>query len=169
MKHRNFYQSTDIKNIFATLFLVLALTTSANAADEKLECDLYVQSSMGDDTGSSIDVENAGTLMSERLSGLCLFADGTTADKQFVNISLASPDGSTGSNSGISIYTMENGDSLHLRYIGEWGSKGFVGQYEVSGGSGKYEGAKGDGIFTGAQSPWKNQGKFNVVLNIATQ
>ena len=124
---------------------------------------------MGDDTGSSITVENAGILTSERLSGLCLFANGTSADKQFVNISLSAPDGSAGSNSGISIYTMENGDSLHVRYVGEWGSGGFVGQYEISGGSGKYEGAKGDGSFTGAQSPWKNQGKFDVVLNITTQ
>jgi len=151
------------------LISVLILSGTANAADDKLECDLYVQSSMADDTESTITVENSGVLTSARLSGLCLFADGTAADKQFVNISLAAPDGSTGSNSGISIYTLENGDSLHLRYTGEWGSDGFVGLYEITGGTGKYESATGDGSFTGAQSPWKNQGKFNVVLNVVMQ
>ena len=168
MKQRKFKQHSNRTTILIALISAVVPYSSVYAVDEKLQCDLYVQSGMGDDTGSTIEVDNAGILTSERLSGLCVFADGKVADKQFVNISLSKADGSTGSNSGISIYTLESGDSVHARYLGEWGSSGFVGQYEISGGSGKYEGAKGNGSFTGTQSPWKSQGKFNVVLNIIT-
>lgn len=168
MKRRDTNErSTSIKSV-SLFWTALFLSTGVAAVDEKLECDLYVQSGMGEDTGSSINVDRAGVLESERLSGICLFTDGSLADKQFVNISLSAADGSSGSNSGFSIYTVASGDALYTRYSGEWGSNGFTGIYEITGGSGKYEDAKGDGSFTGAKSPWKNQGKFKVELNIAT-
>lgn len=149
---------------------VMLFASSGVAADERtLECKLYIADTQQSETISSVTLEDAGlTLSSSRHSGYCVFADGSVADKQFVEISRAVGDGATGSVLGYSVYSMQSGGSLLAEFTGEWNNGGFIGQYSVLGGSGPFENATGDGTVTATQSPWATTGTYDVVFNINT-
>jgi len=151
-----------------SLIVCFALgATNLQAADQKLECKLYVANNLSDETNSTVSLEKVGlTMTSSRNSGYCVFPDGSVADKQFVVINRVPGDGATGSVLGYSVYTMENGNSVSVEFTGGWGEKGFIGNYNVLGGTGDFENAKGDGSFTGAQSAWDTTGVFDVVVNL---
>lgn len=152
------------------LFLLSAGSSyTAWAGDTELACDLYIAESMDSDASSAIDLKDAGlTLSSVRRAGICLFADGTVADKQFVMVDRIVGDGSTGSNLGYSVYTMENGDSIAAQFHGAWGSTGFKGIYTIIGGTGSFENASGNGSITGTPSPWSTTGVVKILLNVKT-
>ncbi len=152
---------------FLVLFFILFGATNLQAADQTLECKLYVANSLSDETDSTVNLEKAElTLSSSRSSGYCIFADGSVADKQFVVINRVVGDGATGSVLGFSVYTMQSGDSLSVEFTGDWGKDGFIGHYTVLGGTGSFENAAGDGSFTGTQSAWDTTGVFDVVMNL---
>ncbi|MEE9320301.1 MAG: hypothetical protein V3U76_07650 [Granulosicoccus sp.] len=152
--------------------LILPLTmvgTGGNflAAEQTLECQLYINSSTED--ASSVSVPKAGvTLDSTRIGSFCLFADGSVADKQFVVISRAEDEGASGSGMGFSIYSFQNGDTLSLKFETTWGSNGLKGIYQVLDGTGSYAGASGDGTITGVESPWETSAIVDIVINVST-
>lgn len=151
------------------VFLMLIGHTSIHAADQLIECKLYVANSLSAETDSTVNLEKVGlSLTSSRNSAYCVFADGSVADKQFVVINRVPGDGSTGSVLGFSVYTMESGDSVSVEFTGGWGQDGFKGLYTVLGGTGAFENAKGEGSFTGTQSAWDTTGVFDVVINLTT-
>lgn len=136
-------------------------------ADEKIECDLYIATSMDSEATTSVDIENSAvSLDALRRSGFCVAGDGRVFDKQFVMVELIKEEGKAGSNQGFSTYTEKSGDSLITEFSGSWGNEGFSGKYNILDGTGKYKGATGDGTITGMESPWKTAGMVKIVLNV---
>lgn len=144
----------------------LALTGGQTIADDQtLECRLYIAESM--DHTSTYQVESASSMLeSLRRGGLCVFADGDVADKQFVMGMNIRGDGSVGDAVGISVYTFESGDSLTLSFIGGWNKGPFEGNYTVLTGTGVYEGATGVGTISGVDGPWKSTSEVNIRLDL---
>lgn len=163
------FKSILIKFFIATvMWLFVAGQVTANSLT--LSCRLYNASSTAEETLTKVDLENsAQTLDATRIASFCIFDDGTVAEKQFVNVSRTTDNGATGMVLGISVYTMENGDSITATFTGDWGSQGFVGRYQIFDGTGMFSDAKGYGSFTGAKSPWSTSQVFDVVLNVTTQ
>lgn len=141
----------------------------AAAAEETLECTLYIATSMDPVSSHEIALENAGaTLDSGRRSGFCVFADGSVADKQWVSISHSTEGGASGIGRGYSVYTLQSGDSVSAEFQVGWGQDGLQGTYNILGGTGKFQDASGDGTITGMQSPWKTSAVVGIVLNVKT-
>ena len=155
--------------LYAFLPVAMMISGSVVAKDETLECMLYIAQSMDSDAKSSVAIKSAGLMLSSvRRGSVCVFGDGSVADKQFVLVNRIIGDGSTGSSMGYSVYTMDNGDSLSVEFTGKWGSEGYKGAYTILGGTGSYEGATGDGSITGTKSPWPTTGVVKIVLNVKT-
>lgn len=166
----NMIRKLSVKTCLLSL-LTAVFMVSANVAakEETLECTLYIAESMDSDARSSVELKDAGLMLeSVRRSSVCVFGDGRVADKQFVMVTRAVADGSTGSSLGFSVYTLENGDSISAEFTGSWGSEGFKGVYTILGGTGSYGDATGDGTITGDQSPWTTTGIVQIVLNVKT-
>lgn len=140
------------------------------ADEQKLECKLYIAESMDSAASHMVSIENSKeTLATLRRSGVCIFADGSVADKQFVMVNRITEEGNRGNTQGFSTYTMENGDSVSAQFTGGWGDGPFMGTYQIIGGTGAYANAKGDGTIDGsAQDPWKTTSVVNIVLNITS-
>lgn len=153
------------------LLLVSGLSlSSAYAATEEqtLECTLYISESL--DHSSTYSVEStSSTINGLRRGGLCLFADGTAADKQFVMGINVREDGAAGDAVGISVYTFESGDSLTLSFTGGWDKGPFSGEYTVLRGTGAYQGATGSGTISGMEGPWKSTSIVGIRINLKTE
>lgn len=162
-------RTSAISCMYTPLIAILLVGGNVSANEETLECTLYSGESMTSEVMSSVEIKDADLMLeSNRVSALRVFEDGRVADKQYVVISRGVGDGSTGTNMGYSVYTMENGASLSAQFTGEWGSDGFNGVYMIMGGTGNFEGAIGDGTVTGAESPWATTGIVDIVLNVKT-
>ena len=141
----------------------------AHAADETLNCKLYMPTTLDAATVSDVAVESAGEGLSMiRRSAVCLFDDGSVADKQMVVIVRAAADGSFATARGYSIYTLETGDSVSTEFDGAWTAEGFQGSYNILDGTGRFAGATGDGTITGQPSSWKSIERVDITLNIST-
>ena len=142
---------------------------NADAEEQTLKCTLYVGASMDSDAQSSIEMKDAGLMLkSGRRTGVCVFDDGQVADKQWVFVTRAIGDGSTASEMGYSVYTMDTGESVFAKFAIDFGSNGASGVYTILGGTGNFEGATGDGSITGTQSPWATTPVVKIVLNVKT-
>lgn len=105
------------------------------------------------------------TVLARRQVGVAVFDDGRIAYKTFVN--LIDSAGATGNYSGYSTYTFENGDSLTLSFVGDWGDETPGGDYVVIKGTGAFKGATGTGRFDDREDqPWDGvyyaNGKFTL-------
>ena len=138
---------------------------AAIAAEQKLECKLYIAESLDHANTYSVD-STESTILGLRRGGVCIFADGSVADKQFVMGINSRQDGSAGDAVGISVYTFESGDSLTLNFTGGWNKGPFSGDYTVLRGTGVYEGASGSGTISGVDSPWSSTGIVDIKLNL---
>ena len=88
----------------------------------------------------------------ERVVGVAVFEDGRIAFK----VVTGTTDGTAeqGSYTGYATYTFENGDSLTVKYGGEWPSE-TGGTAEVLSGTGAYAGATGTAKFITVEDPWE--------------
>lgn len=155
-------------NRMATLGTALSIVCGvASAGEQTLECKLYIAQSL--DHISTYTVESANsTLESMRRGGLCVFADGSIADKQFVISTNVREDGSAGDSVGVSVYTLESGDSLTLSFSGGWDKGPFTGEYAVMSGTGAFQGATGTGTINGVDSPWKSTSVVDIRIEVMT-
>jgi hypothetical protein len=89
----------------------------------------------------------------ERVVGVAVFEDGRIAFK----VVTGTVDGTAeqGSYAGYATYTFESGDSITVKYGGEWPSDG-PGTADVIAGTGVYEGVTGTAQFTTVDDPWKD-------------
>ncbi len=155
-----------LQKLMLTAGLLLACG-SAYAGEQILECKLYIAESL--DHESSYAMESSDSLLRGiRRGGICLFADGTVADKQFVMGINSRQDGAMGDAAGISVYTFESGDSLTLSFTGGWDKGPFTGQYTILHGTGVYDGASGGGTITGAESEWKSTSIVDIRIDVIT-
>ena len=150
----------------AATTLAAALLTGAAAAEETaLRCRLYM--TVGTEVADEIVSASTGSaLRTVRRGGVCVFADGSVADKQFVMTQRASDGGARGISHGYSVYTFEDGDALSLAFEGGWDGDGFRGEYEVLSGTGAWEGATGTGTITGAASPWEGTEIVDIAIDV---
>ena len=155
----------NIKISALVISSLLAMVGPAQAANEKLRCKLMSKSIVETQVKSP---DGQSVLSAFRDGGICIFEDGRLADKLFVFSNLASEDFSNGSYAGFSVYTFENGDSLKLSFIGNWGNGGNNGDYKVLGGTGRYEGATGTGNISGLDSPWEGTNWFDIAIDVTT-
>ncbi|MDC0435418.1 hypothetical protein OAM69_07265 [bacterium] len=144
--------------------LVIAVGVAA-AAEQQLECKLYIAESLDHANSYSVD-STESTILGLRRGGVCVFTDGSVADKQFVMGINSREDGAAGDAVGISVYTFESGDSLTLNFIGGWDKGPFSGDYTVLRGTGVYEKATGTGTISGADSPWGSTAIVDIKLNL---
>ena len=153
----------------AVLAMVSLGTVAAEAKEEKLTCTLYMGSSMDSAAQSLVTVkDSAVTLMAVRRTGVCVFADGSVADKQFVMSLRADGDGSKGSGIGYSVYTMQKGGSITASWSYNWGATGAKGTYQILGGTGNYKGATGNGTIDAKGAKVGLSEIANIVLNVKT-
>ena len=133
------------------LALVSILTTGSVAAEEEtLKFRLIITTISGNFFDApDIEGQSVGTFQK---AGVAVFEDGRLAFKQFV-VSIDNR-GAEGNYAGYSTYTFQKGDSLTLKFTGEWGPKGDGGDYEVLSGTGDYEGATGTGRFDAVKNAW---------------
>ena len=152
----------------AAATLATALLAGAASADETgLRCRLYM--AQGTESADAIVSASTGaTLRMVRRSGVCVFADGRVADKQFVMTQHIRDGGAAGSNHGYSVYTFEDGGALTLAFEGGWDEAGYRGDYEVLAGTGAWEGASGTGTITGVESPWEGTDIVDIAIDVTT-
>ena len=136
-----------IKTISTAIVLLTALVGGALAQAETLKCKLHISESTKE-SSALVTPPHAGVSLSAiRYSGVCVFADGRIAEKQFVVINRIIGDGKTGTFLGYSVYSFKNADSLSVQFAGGWGADGARGDYTIISGTGAYANAKGDGNF----------------------
>ena len=154
-----------IKTISTSIVLLTALVGASLAQAETLKCKLYISESTKDVTETVAPPHAGVALMGTRYSGVCVFADGRIAEKQFVVINRIIGDGKTGTFLGYSVYSFKKGDSISVQFAGGWGADGVRGDYKIIAGTGAYANAKGDGNFvrTGGS---KTTSHLDVTLNV---
>ena len=156
----------DLVNKFSTAIVLLTVLVGASLAQaETLKCKLHISESTKE-SSALVAPPNAGVSLSAiRYSGVCVFADGRIAEKQFVVINRIIGDGKTGTFLGYSVYSFQNDDSLSVQFTGGWGADGVKGDYTIISGTGAYVNAKGDGNFvrTGGS---KTTSFLDVTLNV---
>ena len=154
-----------IKTISTAIVLLTALVGASLAQAETLKCKLYLND--GTAKTDTVTPPHAGVALNTmRSGGVCVFTDGRVAEKQFVMISQAIGDGSTGTVRGYSVYAFNNGDSLMLQFDGGWGAKGFFGEYKLLSGTGAYANATGGGKFVSAAGGSKTSTVYDVTFNV---
>lgn len=154
-----------VKSICITVVLLTSLVGVSLAQGEALNCKLYLND--GTAKTDTVTPPHAGvSLNTMRSGGVCVFTDGRVAEKQFVMISQAIGDGSTGTVQGYSIYAFPNGDSLRLQFDGGWGAKGFFGEYKLLSGTGAYANATGGGKFVSAAGGSKTSSVYDITFNL---
>ena len=136
-----------IKTISTSIVLLTALVGASLAQAETLKCKLYISESNKDATDTVAPPHAGVALLGTRYSGVCVFADGRVAEKQFVAINRAIGDGKTGTFLGYSVYSFKKGDSISVQFAGGWGADGVRGDYKIIAGTGAYANAKGVGNF----------------------
>ena len=77
-------------------------------------------------------------------------------------------DGAAGDAVGISVYTLESGDSLTLSFTGGWDKGPFVGEYTVLSGTGAFQGATGTGTISGVDGPWTSTSIVDIRIDVVT-
>ena len=136
-----------VNKFSTTIVLLTALMGASLAQAETLKCKLHISESTKE-SSALVAPPNAGVSLSAiRYSGVCVFADGRIAEKQFVVINRIIGDGKTGTFLGYSVYSFQNDDSLSVQFTGGWGANGVRGDYTIISGTGAYVNAKGDGNF----------------------
>ena len=141
------------------------LAGPAAAEETALRCRLYM--AVGTEVADEIvSASTKSALRTVRRSGVCVFADGAVADKQFVMTQHASDGGARGINHGYSVYTFEGGDALTLAFEGGWDEDGYRGEYELLSGTAAWEGASGTGTITGASSPWEGTEVVDIAIDV---
>ena len=152
------------KNTSAATIAVCVAAGSVAAEEQTLKFKL-VTKQISSSVMEVVNVEGR-TVGAGQYAGVALFEDGRIAYKDFVNI--ADGDKNEGSYSGYSTYTFRNGDSLTLKFTGEWGQKRNGGDYVVLSGTGAFKGASGTGSFDALKEPWAGaslfEGKFTLTL-----
>ena len=99
----------------------------------------------------------------EQVVGVAVFEDGRIAFK----VVTGTVDGTAdqGSYAGYATYTFESGDSITVKYGGEWPSDA-PRAAEVLSGTGAYEGVTGTAQFTTVEDPWADanidEGTFTI-------
>jgi hypothetical protein len=138
-----------------------AVAASASAEEQTLRFRA-VLTKVSTDT---LEVANqpGRTLGLERVVGVAIFEDGRIAFK----VVTGTVDGTAeqGSYTGYATYTFESGDSITVKYGGEWPSEA-GGTAEVIAGTGAYEGVTGSAKFISVEDPWANahidEGTFTI-------
>ena len=136
-----------IKSIFTSIVILTILLSASLVQAETLKCKLYISESTKESTALVAPPHAGVSLAARRYSGVCVFADGRIAEKQFVVINRIIGDGKTGTFLGYSVYSFKNADSLSVQFVGGWGADGVRGDYTIISGTGAYANAKGDGNF----------------------
>lgn len=155
----------------ASLRLLLVATSyvlcASVAVAKEVQIDCRLVHHNVDDSTTRTSIEGV-VLRAFRNAGVCQLADGRVAEKQFVGVSSTRKGGAEGDYSGFSVYTLENGDALSVRFEGGWGEKGNRGRYKVLGGTGAFAGASGDGTLEGVKSPWAGATVMTIGLRVNT-
>ena len=154
-----------IKTISTSIVLLTALVGASLAQAETLKCKLYISESTKDVTETVAPPHAGVALLGIRYSGVCVFANGRIADKQFVVINRVIGDGKTGTFLGYSVYSFKNADSISVQFSGGWGADGVRGDYKIITGTGAYANAKGDGSFVRIGGS-KTTSHLDVTLNV---
>ena len=154
-----------IKTISTSIVLLTALVGASLAQAETLKCKLYISESTKDVTETVAPPHAGVALLGIRYSGVCVFADGRIAEKQFVVINRVIGDGKTGTFLGYSVYSFKNADSISVQFSGGWGADGVRGDYKIITGTGAYANAKGDGSFVRIGGS-KTTSHLDVTLNV---
>ena len=154
-----------IKKISTAIVLLTALVGASLAQAETLKCKLYISESTKDVTETVAPPHAGVALLGIRYSGVCVFADGRIAEKQFVVINRVIGDGKTGTFLGYSVYSFKNADSISVQFSGGWGADGVRGDYKIITGTGAYANAKGDGSFVRIGGS-KTTSHLDVTLNV---
>lgn len=142
-----------------------ASTLGAHAKELDIDCRLVHHSVV--DTATNTAVEGVA-VRAIRNVGMCVFPDGRLAEKNFVAGMSTRKGGAEGDYAGFSVYALENGDALSVRFEGGWGPKGNQGRYTVMGGSGAFTGATGDGTIEGLKSPWPSAQVMRIRIKVKT-
>jgi hypothetical protein len=138
-----------------------AIAASASAEEQTLRFRA-VLTKVSTDT-LEVASQPGRTLNLERVVGVAVFEDGRIAFK----VVTGTTDGTSeeGSYTGYATYTFESGDSITVRYGGEWPSEA-GGTAEVISGTGAYEGVTGTAQFTTVEDPWADahidEGTFTI-------
>jgi hypothetical protein len=98
------------------------------------------------------------SVMAHEAVGVAYFEDGRIAFKQFTMASVGGEE--EGNWMGLSTYTFENGDSLNVKFTGNWSPDGAKVEYTVLSGGGAFEGATGTGELTGISTSWEDANLF---------
>jgi len=137
--------------IAAAAMAASAIAASASAEDQTLRFRVVLTKVSTD----SLEVANqpGRTMSLERVVGVAVFEDGRIAFK----VVTGTVDGTAnaGSYAGYATYTFESGDSITVKYGGEWPSD-TGGSAEVLSGTGAYEGVTGTVQFTTVEDPWED-------------
>jgi hypothetical protein len=147
--------------IAAAAMAASAIATSVSAEEQSLRFRVVLTKVSTD----SLEVANqpGRTLTLERVVGVAVFEDGRIAFK----VVTGTVDGTAeqGSYAGYATYTFESGDSITVKYGGEWPSNA-PGTAEVLSGTGAYEGVTGTAQFTTVEDPWADanidEGTFTI-------
>ena len=141
----------SIQWIAAAAMAASAIAASVSAEEQTLRFRVVLTKVSTD----SLEVANqpGRTMSLERVVGVAVFEDGRIAFK----VVTGTVDGTAeqGSYAGYATYTFESGDSITVKYGGEWPSEA-GGTAEVLSGTGAYEGATGTVQFTTVEDPWED-------------
>jgi hypothetical protein len=139
-------------------------TVPAMAEEQVLRFKLVVTNV---DEATLASAPEGQSIMAAGAVGVATFEDGRTAFKEFVILDAGGED--KGEFTGYSTYTFENGDSLHLKFVGGWSSDGLTGDYELISGTGAFAGATGTGHFEGLDESWERanllEGSFTLQMS----
>ena len=141
----------SIRWIATAAITASAIATSVSAEEQTLRFRVVLTKV----STNSLEVTNqpGRTMSLERVVGVAVFEDGRIAFK----VVTGTVDGTAeqGSYTGYATYTFESGNSLTVKYGGEWPSEA-GGTAEVLSGTGAYEGVTGSVQFTTVKDPWKD-------------
>lgn len=154
----------SVRFILATAACALC-AHAAHAKEVQIDCRLVHHPV--DDTSTSTAIDGVA-LRAFRNVGVCVLPDGRLAEKNFVGSMSTRKGGAEGDYSGFSVYTLENGDAVSVRFEGAWGAKGNHGRYTVLGGTGAFSGATGDGTIEGLKSPWAGATVMKISIRVNT-
>lgn len=148
----------------ALALLALAALSSGTAAAEEQTLRFKLVVTMVEKTEIDLPAVAGQSLAAYEAVGVAYFEDGHIAFKRYAMATAGGKE--DGSYLGLSTYTFENGDALHVKFTGGWSPDGRKVDYTVLSGEGAFEGATGTGELTGLETAWKGasllEGSFTV-------